>query len=112
MGQSIRTAFRVPKAPFFIPCWVLDRLCCKTQKKITGRNPAAASPYLALLGGDASFLEEPVMLLAFVLLGRALESRAKARVGAKTRTKAGQETQPSSVSVGRGVTQHARVGRA
>ncbi len=52
------------------------------------------------------------MLLAFVLLGRALESRAKARVGAKTRTKAGQETQPSSVSVGRGVTQHARVGRA
>ena len=26
---------------------------------------------------DASFLEEPVMLLAFVLLGRALESRAR-----------------------------------
>jgi hypothetical protein len=31
-----------------------------------------------MLGGfDASFLEEPVMLLAFVLLGRALEARAK-----------------------------------
>lgn len=29
------------------------------------------------LGFDASFLEEPVMLLAFVLLGRALEARAK-----------------------------------
>ncbi|GAX72668.1 hypothetical protein CEUSTIGMA_g124.t1 [Chlamydomonas eustigma] len=28
-------------------------------------------------GFDASFLEEPVMLLAFVLLGRALEARAK-----------------------------------
>ena len=26
---------------------------------------------------DVSFLEEPVMLLAFVLLGRALESRAR-----------------------------------
>ena len=26
---------------------------------------------------DGSFLEEPVMLLAFVLLGRALESRAR-----------------------------------
>jgi cation transport ATPase len=29
------------------------------------------------LGLDASFLEEPVMLLPFVLLGRALEARAK-----------------------------------
>lgn len=27
---------------------------------------------------DASFLEEPVMLLAFVLLGRSLEERARA----------------------------------
>ena len=30
-------------------------------------------------GFDASFLEEPVMLLAFVLLGRAMEARAKVR---------------------------------
>ncbi len=40
----------------------------------------AASALLpaGVLGGfDASFLEEPVMLLAFVLLGRALEARAK-----------------------------------
>lgn len=33
------------------------------------------------LGFDASFLEEPVMLLAFVLLGRAMEARAKVRGG-------------------------------
>ncbi|GFR51780.1 hypothetical protein Agub_g14237, partial [Astrephomene gubernaculifera] len=31
---------------------------------------------------DASFLEEPVMLLAFVLLGRALEARAKVQAAA------------------------------
>ncbi|KAG1665414.1 hypothetical protein FOA52_005756 [Chlamydomonas sp. UWO 241] len=38
-----------------------------------------ASALSPQLGGvfDAGFLEEPVMLLAFVLLGRALESRAK-----------------------------------
>jgi len=44
----------------------------------------AASALLpaGVLGGfDASFLEEPVMLLAFVLLGRALEARAKVRQG-------------------------------
>lgn len=39
----------------------------------------AASAVLPGLGFDASFLEEPVMLLAFVLLGRALEARAKVR---------------------------------
>ena len=33
------------------------------------------------LGFDSSFLEEPVMLLAFVLLGRALEARAKVMKG-------------------------------
>eukprot|EP00879_Flechtneria_rotunda_P002497 GHRR01002695.1.p1 GENE.GHRR01002695.1~~GHRR01002695.1.p1 ORF type:complete len:816 (+),score=310.19 GHRR01002695.1:1560-4007(+) len=38
---------------------------------------AALMPSLGL--ADASFLEEPVMLLAFVLLGRALEARAKVR---------------------------------
>ena len=43
----------------------------------------AASALSPTLGGvfDAGFLEEPVMLLAFVLLGRALEARAK--VGGK-----------------------------
>ncbi|MEW5313105.1 MAG: hypothetical protein WDW38_004698 [Sanguina aurantia] len=35
------------------------------------------SSLMPSLGSDASFLEEPVMLLAFVLLGRALEARAK-----------------------------------
>ncbi|KAL6749213.1 hypothetical protein V8C86DRAFT_1048190 [Haematococcus lacustris] len=39
---------------------------------------SAALPALGL-GFDASFLEEPVMLLAFVLLGRALEARAKVK---------------------------------
>lgn len=39
---------------------------------------SAALPDLGL-GFDASFLEEPVMLLAFVLLGWALEAQAKAR---------------------------------
>ncbi|KAG2433172.1 hypothetical protein HYH02_012715 [Chlamydomonas schloesseri] len=40
---------------------------------ITGPGAAA----LGALAADATFLEEPVMLLAFVLLGRALEARAK-----------------------------------
>jgi len=39
---------------------------------------AAAFPGLGL-GGAGGFLEEPAMLLAFVLLGRALETRARAR---------------------------------
>ena len=39
---------------------------------------SALWPGGAPLGGfDASFLEEPVMLLAFVLLGRTMEARAK-----------------------------------
>ena len=33
---------------------------------------------------DTSFLEEPVMLLAFVLLGRALESRARLQASGET----------------------------
>ncbi|GIM14913.1 hypothetical protein Vretimale_17774, partial [Volvox reticuliferus] len=44
---------------------------------------AAAGP---LLTADASFLEEPVMLLAFVLLGRALEARAKVQAAADLRS--------------------------
>jgi cation transport ATPase len=39
----------------------------------------AASLVSPGLGFDSSFLEEPVMLLAFVLLGRAMEARAKVR---------------------------------
>ncbi|EFJ44076.1 hypothetical protein VOLCADRAFT_95682 [Volvox carteri f. nagariensis] len=56
-----------------------------------GGAAAAASPaLLALSQGvgalDASFLEEPVMLLAFVLLGRALEARAKVQAAADLRS--------------------------
>jgi Cu2+-exporting ATPase len=32
---------------------------------------------------DPSFLEEPVMLLAFVLLGRSLEARARAKASSE-----------------------------
>ena len=45
----------------------------------------SAGALSALLPGfslDASFLEEPVMLLAFVLLGRSLEARARATASA------------------------------
>ena len=37
----------------------------------------AASALNPALGLEATFMEEPVMLLAFVLLGRALEARAR-----------------------------------
>lgn len=40
---------------------------------------SALLPAGVLGGFDASFLEEPVMLFAFVLLGRALEARAKVK---------------------------------
>jgi Cu2+-exporting ATPase len=46
----------------------------------TSFTVGAASALHPGLGFDASFLEEPVMLLAFVLLGRALEARAKVRL--------------------------------
>jgi cation transport ATPase len=36
-----------------------------------------ASPMAPDVAFDTSFLEEPVMLLAFVLLGRSLEARAR-----------------------------------
>lgn len=41
------------------------------------------------LGFGASFMEEPVMLLAFVLLGRAAEARARLEAGADLRALAG-----------------------
>uniref|UniRef100_A0A6U9PZH7 HMA domain-containing protein n=1 Tax=Picocystis salinarum TaxID=88271 RepID=A0A6U9PZH7_9CHLO len=40
---------------------------------------SAASLTFPSLGWDAPFFEEPVMLLAFILLGRSLEGRARAR---------------------------------
>ena len=52
----------------------------------------AAGSASALLPGfvlDPSFLEEPVMLLAFVLLGRSLEGRARARASADLTALAG-----------------------
>jgi len=46
----------------------------------------ALGPLLAPgLGFDPSFMEEPVMLLAFVLLGRTLEARARLKAGADLR---------------------------
>eukprot|EP00198_Chlamydomonas_reinhardtii_P013256 XP_001702593.1 copper-translocating P-type ATPase [Chlamydomonas reinhardtii] len=50
-------------------------------------GPGAAA--LGALAGDATFLEEPVMLLAFVLLGRALEARAKYAVVPTSSVRAG-----------------------
>ena len=50
----------------------------------TSFTVGAASALHPGLGFDASFLEEPVMLLAFVLLGRALEALAKVRAAAET----------------------------
>lgn len=52
----------------------------------------AAGAASALLPGftlDPSFLEEPVMLLAFVLLGRSLEARARAAASADLTALAG-----------------------
>lgn len=52
----------------------------------------AAGAACALLPGfalDPSFLEEPVMLLAFVLLGRSLEARARAAASADLTALAG-----------------------
>ena len=44
---------------------------------LTSFAAGAAAPLFPALGFDASFMEEPVMLLAFVLLGRTLEARAR-----------------------------------
>ncbi len=48
----------------------------------TSFSVGALSVLVPGLGFGTSFLEEPVMLLAFVLLGRALEARAKVGSGA------------------------------
>lgn len=46
----------------------------------TSFSVGAVAAVMPQLGFDASFMEEPVMLLAFVLLGRALEARAKVSI--------------------------------
>ena len=45
----------------------------------------AVSTLVPGAGFDASFLEEPVMLLAFVLLGRSLESHARLQASGEWR---------------------------
>eukprot|EP00891_Asterochloris_glomerata_P000481 jgi/Astpho2/481/Aster-03526 len=52
----------------------------------TSFTAGAASLAVPGMGLEVSFLEEPVMLLAFVLLGRALESRARLKASADLRT--------------------------
>lgn len=49
---------------------------------VTSFSVGVISALVPSLGFDASFLEEPVMLLGFVLLGRALEARAKVQAAA------------------------------
>ena len=46
---------------------------------MTSFGAGALAPLVPGLVLDASFMEEPVMLLAFVLLGRSLEARARLR---------------------------------
>ena len=58
--------------PHHRPCCCCCCCCCCCSFSF-----GAASLVYPGLGFDASFLEEPVMLLAFVLLGRAMEARAK-----------------------------------
>lgn len=45
-----------------------------------------ASPMAPGVAFDTSFLEEPVMLLAFVLLGRSLEARARLKASGASLT--------------------------
>ena len=44
---------------------------------VTSYTAGLASPLMPGAALEMSFMEEPVMLLAFVLLGRALEARAR-----------------------------------
>lgn len=46
---------------------------------LTSFAAGVAAPLVPGMAFDASFLEEPVMLLAFVLLGRSLEARARVK---------------------------------
>ena len=52
----------------------------------TSFTAGAASLAVPGMGLEVSFLEEPVMLLAFVLLGRALESRARLKASGLPRS--------------------------
>ena len=53
---------------------------------LTSFAAGAAAPLFPALGFDVSFMEEPVMLLAFVLLGRTLEARSRLKAAADLRT--------------------------
>lgn len=44
---------------------------------VTSFSAGLSAPLIPGAGLEVSFLEEPVMLLSFVLLGRALEARAR-----------------------------------
>ena len=44
---------------------------------VTSFAAGLSAPLVPGAGLEVSFLEEPVMLLSFVLLGRALEARAR-----------------------------------
>lgn len=50
---------------------------------LTSFAAGVAAPLVPGMAFDASFLEEPVMLLAFVLLGRTLEARARLKASGK-----------------------------
>ena len=51
---------------------------------LTSFAAGLASPLAPGVAFDTSFLEEPVMLLAFVLLGRSLEARARLKASGAT----------------------------
>ncbi|CAL8460709.1 g240 [Coccomyxa elongata] len=53
---------------------------------LTSFAAGVAAPLVPGMAFDASFLEEPVMLLAFVLLGRTLEARARLKASADLRS--------------------------
>lgn len=50
-----------------------------SRPTVVPRSAGAASLMVPGIGMEAGFLEEPAMLLAFVLLGRSLETRARAQ---------------------------------
>ena len=56
---------------------------------VTSFTAGLAAPLVPGAALEVSFLEEPVMLLSFVLLGRALEARARLRASGAPRNRAG-----------------------
>lgn len=51
---------------------------------VTSFTAGLAAPLLPGAALEVSFLEEPVMLLSFVLLGRALEARARLKAAGRS----------------------------